>query len=792
MVQQNNQGGGGGKRINVDHATVKRADVTRVNIGGGPKDTADDLLSEISGEGTGSIKSYLSEIRNALKDCCDPTKTGESTKKLNSSIDNLSDTLSDEGKGGTERSKSLGDSLKELNKNIQVLITTVSTGGAVAAAEGGGGGPADGSIGFAEAQAAQKQITALGDAFLTFEKDTLTGVRRATKGWNKTLDDGTVINRTFIEALGTLATDTIHIQGVNAFNSMVEKVQGTISSLTDFDQQLNKTIEILKESMEVTRSGLVTAERFFVDDWNQLWEGTIAIVTGDFEKLGDSMRNTIENLESFREAEGTGIASVLINQTETLDDMGHFMKEARDGIFEGNQLRSMMKDADANAALLDTFALMRRQGIMDDLNAKEVGRKANQRSQQLAIIAANTGLTVEQLIKSNEGASKTFDQLHTMGFINNQQLDNLKAVATMAGPEWADVMAKLIEQRADPTAFKGAYPDLYKDMQKAGVGWVVDELAPILGETSKEQFPAFAEALGPVLSRAAEAVDRRSQSFGRVAGRILNTELTAGLVAGGRMFPQQVKDALDVQTSEFGSVWNSVTSFFNNMFPGGSVGLVVAISALIKATWANTGAVLLSAGKMALIVAGLASAAAAGYAIGKAINWLYEKFSELIGLTGSLGSDLYDLVQEIKKMFSWIPGVETEDEALGVPARTAEEILKNPTMTERVAESIPFLGTLFKVNRMANAKSAMGGMADITGPTPTTSAAPAVLGAPSPAIPGEGTNVDGVEGRLDRVATAIEEGNRYARETAANTKNKPGTATSTGDVNMVAPGSPSK
>ncbi len=809
MVQQNKQGGGGGRQINVDTARVARAEVTRMNVAGSTKDTSDELLSEIKDDASGSIKDHLDKIRQAVVDCCsqDPAKVAKGNADLSKNVGGLNGTL---GKN-TGAMTSMDGTLEKLNKNIEVLITTMSTGGGTGG-EGGGGGGAGPDL--AKVRATEKQIEIIGDAFVRFERE-MDGANKSVIKFKTGWEESTSGADTFTKAMLRMANDTILTETTNAFNSLVESVQDVVAGMADLRAATRQTFEVLKQGVDTTRQGVVTAGEFFLDDWNQLWEGAGAILTGDFHKLGDSIKNTLTALEAAREDEGLGISSVLINQTDSIDELGGYMKDARTAMFEGNSLRRMMKDEEANAALIESLSLQRRAGIMGEISASELGRRAEQRANTLGIIAANTGMTVEQLMKAGKEEAKSFEMLHAMNLINDKQLDNLTNIAKMS-PELGDIMAKAAEARFDEVTFYRMFPELREMIVKGDAQGQFREFlrATREGSAADDVREAYKEIIGAVKPFSEQMMTRATELGANIFTQ--QREVTA-LTVAMRKLPAEMKKS--VLPDQLASTWNSITSFFDNMFPGGSVGLIRALAANTIAVWANTGAQMGLGGKMmrwggkllglgkglvsgvgkvggllsglaaklapllifaAKALAGLAAAAGIGIALGLMFNKAYEKISQFLGGAGSLGSDIADLVDEVKYGFTG------DADAAGAPSKSMNEM----SFTEKMKrygpnwmDAIPGLNVLGMARRTARIA---GDARSMAGP-----GSPPVPGAPTVNVPpGEGTNVGGVEGRLDRVASAIEEGNRYARETAANTKAKGSTSTATGDVSLVASGAP--
>ncbi len=812
MVQQNKQGGGG-RQINVDTARVARAEVTRMNVAGATKDTSDELLNEIKDEASGSIKDHLDKIRQAIVDCCsqDPARVAKGNADLNKNVGGLNNTMG-KAAGATT---TLDGTLDKLNKNIEVLITTMSTGGGGGAGgEGGGGGGAGPDL--AKVRATEKQIEIIGDAFVRFERE-MDGANKSVIKFKTGWEESTSGADTFTKAMLRMANDTILTETTNAFNSLVESVQDVVAGMADLRAATRQTFDVLKQGIDTTRQGVVTAGEFFVDDWNQLWEGAGALLTGDFTKLGDSIKNTLTALEAAREDEGMGIAAVLINQTNSIDELGGYMKDARSALFEGNNLRRMMKDEEANAALIESLSLQRRAGIMGEISASDLARRAEQRANTLGIIAANTGMTVEQLMKAGKEEAKSFETLRAMGLISDKQLDNLTNIAKTS-PELGDMLAKAAEARFDEVTFYRMFPEMRDMIQRTSTQAEFREFlrAAKTGSAAEDVRDAYKEIVGSA-KPLTEAMLKQAAVLG--PNIIQQQQEIATMATGLRKLPAEMKKS--ILPDQLASTWNSITSFFDNMFPGGSVGLIRALAANTIAVIANTGAQMGLGGKLlgwggkffglgkglvagvgkvgglltglaaklapllvfaAKALAGLAAAAGIGIALGLMFNKAYEKISQFLGGAGSLGSDIADLVDEFKY------GA-TGGEAGGVGA--PEKAIADMSFMDKIKrygpnwmDAVPGLNMLSMARRTARIA---GDVRSMAGP-----GSPPVPGAPTVNVPpGEGTDTTGMESQLRELNANMKENNRHAAETAANTKGRPGTAAATGDVSMVAAGTPS-
>ena len=492
----------------------------------------------------------------------------------------------------------------------------------------------------------------MNNAFLNLEQNT-DGTSKIVIGWKKTLEDGTEEILNYRDVMMNLTQTTILTNTVGAFNNLVETLKDTISELTDLKKTTKETVEVMKQGIEATRTGLVTAGRFFVDDWNQLWEGAGAILTGDFNELGDSIKNTLVTLEAAREAEGLGITSQLINQTESLDQLGGYMKEARSELFKGNQLRQMMNDQEANAAIIEQLAIQRRAGVMGEISASELAMEAQKRAETLTLIAANTGATVGELMKRNKEAAKTFKELFALGAISKQQLRNFENIEAELGP-MAEYISRGGEVGFNMSLFAAQNQELYERFARANMIPQLEELFRVAREESGGEYKNFQAEMKRAMNAIGDGATEFKKSFGDTANLILDGQqgFFAEVGASARTM-SKLDQSINNQDSWLAQTWASVKSFFDNMFPGGSTGLAVAIGANTVALWANTAAHSGMVGKLAkavgpmLLMAGkivgvVAIGAAIGATIGMILNKVYNMFSKFFGGAGSLGSDLYD------------------------------------------------------------------------------------------------------------------------------------------------------
>jgi len=676
MVQQHNPGGaGGGGRppinVSVDRASVKSAEVTRMSIAGQERGEDTRILQEISGgiSGTDSIKTKLEEVKRAIHDCCIAVKqSGGPKAKAVQDLNKAQEDLVGQTDNQVEKSKDLTEAIDKLHDSVRVLISqqtslSVSSGDAAKNIEHAGGAA------LAAQKAQEAQYKALEKILFRTRKEgdkVIIGFARTSKE--------TITLRERFSALGESLKEARVAEYVKFLNLGVQGLQNFQSELVDVQGQFKKFWKDAKTQYDEAANGLGTTMSLLTDELENLrdrWYG----INRDTERMV---------IEAIRSAGGQQGALVM---GRTLEDIGKFTRETRDAIQEDARLQTMFGYRAANEATVDTFKLLSRRGIQDDIAMSQTQHLARQRLTLIANIAQNTGLTTDAVKKLEKKATETVENLIATGAVQGEQVSlarNVVASAGVQGTHLERMVTEFIKARGNLALLD---KDMLKQLTALGGIAQAQEAIRLLSEGGAQDTGRVVELLKAIGAEQKSSSILQSRSGGAILKALGIQEMQLGEqlreTQGARNITEAAlgkreKDPLRVAVDKLGQ---EITKYLPSF-----TGLGVAIGANVIALGINTaallrkggggmpgmlerllgrggaapgaptagkgaGAVIRAVGGRALAGLGAAGAVAGaglvGWEVGDLLNMAYEAGSKKIGWAGSLGSDIYDLVGKI-------------------------------------------------------------------------------------------------------------------------------------------------
>lgn len=518
MVQQEGQGGGRGpinvKSVNVERATVARADVTRMSMDGDAHGAQEDLLEDIKERLTGgdSIKSSVDGVRSAIIDCCKAAAGGGGGG--GSGAAELNEANEDAGKSSTKLTKTL----ETLQKSMEVLISATQQM-SVSASEGGQSIESSGGLALAQQKSQQKQFEALSGVMFNF-KDDLDETGKKTGKLILTFGNAEAAQTSLTEKIKAVSGSLKEIQmaeWVKFLNQGAQGLQNFTSDLFDTSAQLRKVTQQLKDDFGTARQGMITTFDLFTSELQNIGN----LFRGEFT---DSTRMVIETLNRVGGAPGLVLGRSLEEQAKLLHDVSEKIEDGR--------LTTMFGFEGIRENIAEQLEVARRRGLQGE-QAELFAEKNSRRELNLvANIVQNTGMTVDavkDLVKQN---TKSVESLVASGAISKDQGKLMKKLLSTALGDSENMKNLLTEAAA--SGFNISLMD--ENIQKQLVALNVrDEFQLLMDEMSKgtaasdervadlmvnfgDEMSVAMQSQGAVFKKQAEYLGSSNISLGEMAG----------------------------------------------------------------------------------------------------------------------------------------------------------------------------------------------------------------------------------------------------------------------------------
>jgi hypothetical protein len=382
--------------------------------------------------------------------------------------------------------------------------------------------------------------------------------------------------------------------------------------------------------------------------------------------------------------------------------------------------RNLGSDAQ-NEVFIQLFDAQKRGNRMADIRDGGVRKQMGEQIAALRLISENTGLSLDELVKSNRPGLQKLAAAQAAGFITAEQKKNLTAAMVDFGtnaPMMEDLLSRAVRAGGSRAAFESQNPDVTAAARKLGIKDLFGDLQSVINSGGPIQAREQTFTLGKTISDAFKRegtrhggilIERLGPAFEQFSG------IATGINAMAELDVNAGKDSTVVRTL------NKFDDFMKNKWP--ITGLVSAISFQTIIAIAH-GKMLMS--NTAALYANSASRGFGGGGKGKGGKGAFSKIGAFAGKAlkatgaiagiGMVGKDLYDAAQG-----------DTSNENTGALIGTAIGGLLGTLIP------IPGVGTMMGMAIGNFAGEAIGGLVPSAAPK-GAGATPAVSGITSPNV----------------------------------------------------------
>jgi len=387
----------------------KHISVTRMSVGTAEvKDMHVDLLEAVNASINAQTDAITSHNEKIIK------QGNDSRKK-------------EAQKNSTEGS--ILDELKALNNTNKELIAAIRSGGT--SEEGGGGG---GGISAAELKSRQEGLDA---------------IRGVTKE-NQTLAD--VAN----DLQRVYKAETKVIQ-----SSIIEGLIHAGRSLFSFGTAVDEVTKRFRTAMDLSKSGIADFYDVFAD--NTVKAGDY--LTNGFKSTHDDL---VETSQLIKKSLQEGLVSPMVLAGGNLRETAAAFHDFRQSMEEdGLDLYRNLGFRDQNILFERLLDAQLRGDRMTDMKDTTVRRQTMEQIAALRLIAENTGLSLDELIDSNEVAT-TLAELEHSGALTSEEYSRILPTileAQKQNPEWAQALIEALAVGNNRAAYQSFHKDAATDFR---------------------------------------------------------------------------------------------------------------------------------------------------------------------------------------------------------------------------------------------------------------------------------------------------------------------------------------
>lgn len=403
--------------------------------------------------------------------------------------------------------------------------------------------------------------------------------------------------RRMLQGSGLVARSGREQQRISTIQDFIQSVADVKLAMTDFAKMMhgvnNNVVRIIRETGEYgVGSGTLTYGQALFSDFTSMF--------GQFgTPLWTARDNLIETMKTVREAMNESLVSPLLMMGTNLKGAAAEFNAARgtNSLLRGgaSDMYNNLNWRQQNMLFTQSLQTGRMQGgNMTSLLDPDVQRMARKNFEIWQQIAANTGMTVDELRKLTKEAQEDISAAVLMGGLSGADASNLTAAYTQAVAEGRKDMAALILQYAKLGGLQNENMLLGESanaaiLQAQGYG-VLDYL-----RAAQEAGIGGEKAGAMALRRYAQA---NQAAFGNQINPIINKD-NFGLF---KDFGKVAENNQAAQNDPIARVLNRFTEFFDNA--GIFKDAITAMGTLTAAVWANTAAVLLSNAKLGGLIGG--------------------------------------------------------------------------------------------------------------------------------------------------------------------------------------------
>ena len=572
MVQQHGGPGGRGPiNVDVQRATVRQADVTRMSMSGDTNGAQEQLLKEIGDRLTGrdSLKESLEGIREAVEACCVAGGGGGRASAEGKATDAMHRT--------SEASGDVADTMEALKKSMEVLISATQQM-STSASDSGSNMEAGAGLQLAAQKAQQKQFEALSNMMFKMDKE---GEKLIIRFGD--LDDESATLRKGFKTIGQGLREVKMTEYVKFLNQSTQGLQNFVSDLTDVTAKMREAINQFKQDMETSRSGLISVFDLFTSELQNIGR----LIGGEF---ADSTRMVIEAVQRAGGAPGLMFG-------RSLEEQGKILHDIRSEIID-SRMRTMVGFEGVTDNIIKQYDVARRRGLRGEQAELFAQKRARQELNLMMNIMQNTGMTADAVADLMDKQTSDFENLVAGGAVNERQRELLRELraSTMGQSEWGEkLMTEMMESRF---SIVNMDQNLLQKLQVLGV---LDDYIHISEQIRDGNIKDSKRILG-AFSTLGDKLAAQEQAFLQDPSRealLKANELTSSTVGG---MANDLRGLLPVaENTGKGTGWlvsllDEINEWIKKYFPVGLAGLGIAIVAHTLAMAAHTKALLFSSG----------------------------------------------------------------------------------------------------------------------------------------------------------------------------------------------------
>jgi len=350
--------------------------------------------------------------------------------------------------------------------------------------------------------------------------------------------------------------------------SMIEGLIEGGRSLVSFRTAMDETTKRFQKTMEASRSGIADFPDLFLDDFRKVF-------TFGLGEASDSLMATMDLIQGSLQS---NLVSPMVLVNGNINEVARQFSSLRTEMEDtGLDLFRNLDFRGQNEVFQTLLDAQLRGERMTDI--RDSGVRSNMREQisALRLISENTGLSLDELIKSNAGSLQTLAAIEASGMINAEQRKNLTAAMVDMGqsaPAFEDLLVKVVKSGGSRAAFEaGEGGTLAQGLRKIGIHDAFERLSaipdmdPVAG---REALLTFGHDVSDAFKEF--GVKNRGQSE-RILDQAFTplNEIATGVNAMKTLDENRGKQSVVVRQ------WNKFMDFMQNKWP--IVGLVSAISA---------------------------------------------------------------------------------------------------------------------------------------------------------------------------------------------------------------------
>ena len=344
------------------------------------------------------------------------------------SLERLSEREREELEANTTGIVGAINSLKSINEELIAVMRSQVGGGE----EGGGAG----GIAAAELKSHQKSL----------------GIINRVAAGNASLSSVT-------EELTELLVAESRVMRTSVIEGLIEAGRSLVSFRTAMDESTKR----FQKTMDASRAGIADFPDLFLDDFRK-------IATLGFGEASDSLVATMDLIQGSLQS---NLVSPMVLVNGNINEVARQFSSLREEMEDtGLDLYRNLDFRGQNEVFQSLLDAQLRGDRMTDIRDIDVRSNMSEQISALRLISENTGLSLDELVKSNGTALRSLASAQATGLITAEQQKNLTALMVDMGanaPEFESLLTKIIESGGSRAAFEAANPDIAAAFRKIGV-----------------------------------------------------------------------------------------------------------------------------------------------------------------------------------------------------------------------------------------------------------------------------------------------------------------------------------